>query len=192
MIYLVVLLVVIALYLLTFYNKLKRSQIQIRASVQEIGNQLKRQANLIPNLIDSAKGYMKHEKDIFTQLTNARKNIDEAVATNDLKKIDKSQNTITKALESLRIIVESNPQIQASGLIGNLMDELRDTADKLMYSRRTLIDLSADYNTSIVTIPGVWVASLFGFKEEKGLVVSTDSSQLEVTQKEMENPKVSL
>ena len=192
MIYLVVLLVVIALYLLTFYNKLKRFQIQIGASVQEIGNQLKRQANLIPNLIDSVKGYMTHEKDIFTQLTDARKNIDEAVATNDLKKIDKAQNTVTKALESLRIIVESNPQIQASSLVGNLMDELRDTADKLMYSRRTLIDLSADYNTTIVTIPGVWVAPIFGFKEEKGLIVAADSSQLEVSSKEMENPKVNL
>ena len=169
MIYFILALVVIALFLLAFYNKLRRFQVQIHASIQEIGNQLKRQSNLIPNLIDSVKGYMKHEKGIFEDLTNARKSIDDAIHTKDGKKIDQAQNLINKTISSLKIIMESNPQIQTSGLINNLMDELRDTADKLMYSRRTLIDLSADYNTAIVTIPGVWIAPLFGFKEEKGL-----------------------
>jgi len=192
MIYLILALVVIALFLLTFYNKLRRFQVQIRASIQEIGNQLKRQANLIPSLVDSVKGYMKHEKGIFEDLTNARKSIDEAINTKDGKKIDQAQNLINKTISSLKVIMESNPQIQTSGLINNLMDELRDTADKLMYSRRTLIDLSADYNTAIVTIPGIWIAPLFGFKEEKGLEMSTENDQLKVNQKDMENPKVTL
>jgi len=192
MFYLIPILVIAILLIFAFYNKIKRIQIQIVASVQEIGNQLKRQANLIPNLVDSVKGYMKHEKGIFDQLTNARKSVDEAVTSNNLQQIDKSQNMITKAMESLKIVVESNPQIQASGLVDNLMNELRDTADKLMYARRTLIDLSADYNTAISTIPGVWLAPAFGFKPEKGLVTPTDTKQIEVSQKEMDNPKVNL
>lgn len=192
MIYILALIIILALFVFSFYNKLKRLQVQIGASVQEIGNQLKRQANLIPNLVDSVKGYMKHEKGIFEDLTNARKSVDEAIASQDNKKIDKAQELINKGISSLKVIMESNPEIQTSGLINNLMDELRDTADKLMYARRTLIDLSADYNSSIVTIPGVWIASALGFKPEKGLETTTNSDQIKVTDEEMKNPKVTL
>jgi len=192
MIYILLVIIVLALFVLSFYNKLKRLQVLIGASIQEIGNQLKRQANLIPNLVDSVKGYMKHEKGIFEDLTNARKSIDEAIVNQDNKKIDKAQELINKSISSLKVIMESNPEIQTSGLVNNLMDELRDTADKLMYARRTLIDLSADYNSAIVTIPGVWIASAFGFKAEKGLETPTNSDQNKVTDEEMKNPKVNL
>ena len=192
MIYLIILVAVVLLYSFGFFNKLKTTQVRIRASIQEIGNQLKRQANLIPNLVDSAKGYMAHEKGIFDQLTDARKSVDQAVKTNDPKALDKSQDLINKVLGSIRVVMESNPEIKASNLVSNLMNELRDTADKLMYARRTLIDLSADYNTAISTIPGIWIAPLLGFKEEKGLVTPTDTDQIEVSSEETKNPKVVL
>jgi LemA protein len=192
MIYLIILVAVVLLYSFGFFNKLKTTQVRIRASIQEIGNQLKRQANLIPNLVDSAKGYMAHEKGIFDQLTDARKSVDQAVKTNDPKALDKSQDLINKVLGSIRVVMESNPEIKASNLVSNLMNELRDTADKLMYARRTLIDLSADYNTAISTIPGIWIAPLLGFKEEKGLVTPTDTDQIEVSSEETKNPKVEL
>jgi LemA protein len=192
MIYLIVILAIVVIFLLSFYNKLQRLQVHIKASIQEIGNQLKRQANLIPGLVDSVKGYMKHEKGIFDELTEARKSINNATTSNDPKKIDQAQASVSRVLDSLKVIVESNPQIQTSGLVNNLMDELRDTADKLMYARRTLIDLTADYNTAIVTIPGAWIAPLFGFIQQKGLVTPTDDSQLEVSSEEMKNPKVNL
>ena len=184
--------IVLALVLMSFYNKFKTLQIRIKASLQEIGNQLKRQADLIPNLVDSVKGFMKHEKGIFDELTSARKMVETAASSNDPKLIDKAQESINKVLSSLKVIVESNPQIQSSGLVNNLMDELRDTADKIMYARRTLIDLTADYNTAIATIPGVWVAQLFGFKEEKGLSLPERTSVTTVTSEDLKNPKVNL
>jgi len=186
------LLFVVALMMMTFYNKLRTLQVHIKASIQEIGNQLKRQADLIPNLVDSVKGYMKHEKGIFEDLTAARKTIETAAASNNPKLLDESQKSVNKVLSSLKVIVESNPELQTSGLVNNLMDELRDTADKLMYSRRTLIDLSADYNSNIVTIPGVWIANLFGFKEEKGLSIPEDASVTQVTSENLKNPQVKL
>jgi LemA protein len=192
MIYPIILLVIIVLYVFGFFNKLKTTQVRIKASIQEIGNQLKRQANLIPNLVDSAKGYMAHEKGIFDQLTDARKSINQAVENNDQKALDKSQDLINKALGSIKVIMESNPEIKASELIASLMNELRDTADKLMYARRTLIDLTADFNTAISTIPGIWLAPVLGFKEEKGLVTPTNTDQLEVSAEETKNPKVQL
>lgn len=192
MIYLIITLALIVVYLFSFYNKLRRFQIRIKASIQEIGNQLKRQANLIPSLVDSVKGYMKHEKGIFKDLTDARKTINQALETNDGAKIDQAQKLITKTIDSIKIIMESNPEIKSSELVTNLMNELRDTADKFMYSRRTLIDLSADYNTIIVTIPGAWIAPIFGFKEEKGLSTPTNNTQLTVSQEEMKDPQIKL
>ena len=190
--YVLIALAIIFLYVALFFNKLKTAQVRIKASIQEIGNQLKRQANLIPNLVDSVKGYMAHEKGIFDQLTEARKSIDQAVKTNDPKDLDKSQDLINKVLGSIKVVMESNPEIKASDLVSNLMDELRDTADKLMYARRTLIDLTADYNTAISTIPGMWIASILGFKEEKGLSTPTDGNQLKVSEEETKNPQVKL
>ncbi|MCL4383872.1 LemA family protein [Patescibacteria group bacterium] len=192
MIYLLIILAVIVIYALTFYNRLKTLQVQIRASIQEIGNQLKRQADLIPNLVESAKGYLKHEKDIFKMLTAARTSVLSAVESGSSAKIDEAQNLINKALQSFRAVLESNPQLQAATVVTDLMNELRDTADKLMYSRRTMIDLTADYNTAIATIPGVWLASLFGFQPEKGLDTPTTGPHLEVSESETVSPKVKL
>lgn len=186
------LLVVIALVVMNYYNKFRTLQVHIKASIQEIGNQLKRQADLIPNLIDSVKGYMKHEKGIFEDLTNARKTVETAAVSNDPKLLEESQKKINQVLSSLKVIVESNPQLQTSGLVNNLMDELRDTADKLMYSRRTLIDITADYNLNIATIPGIWIANLFGFKEEKGLSMPEDASVTQVTSENLKTPQVKL
>lgn len=183
---------VLIIFLISFYNKLKTLQARIKASIQEIGNQLKRQANLIPNLVESVKSYMTHEKGIYEEIVSARKTVEDAASSNDMKKIEKSQDAINKVLSSLKIIVESNPELKASNLVSDLMNELRDTADKLMYSRRTLIDLSADYNIAITTIPGVWVAPMFGFKEEKGLSTPTEGSHIEVSEEEMKDPKVNL
>jgi LemA protein len=192
MIYFVVVLAIIALFLLAFYNKLKRFQVQIKASIQEIGNQLKRQADLIPNLINSVKGYMTHEKGIFDELTEARKSIEKAVATNDPKALDQSQQLVNKVLGSIKVVMESNPEIKASTLVASLMDELRDTADKLMYSRRTLIDLTTDYNTIISTIPGIWIAPIMGFKEEKGLSTPIKGEHIEVSLEETKTPEINL
>ena len=187
-----VIVIVLALVLMSFYNKFKTLQVRIKASLQEIGNQLKRQADLIPNLVDSVKGFMKHEKGIFDELTSARKMVETAASSNNPELIDKAQKSISKVLGSLKVVVESNPEIQYSGLVNNLMDELRDTADKIMYARRTLIDLTADYNTGIATIPGLWIAQLFGFKEEKGLSLPDRTSAATVTSEDLKNPKVNL
>jgi LemA protein len=182
---------IIIIYFVAFFNGLKTLQVQIIASIQEIGNQLKRQSNLIPNLVDSVKGYMKHEKGIFEELTSARKLIDKADSM-DPKSVDKAQASINQVLKSLNVIVESNPEIKASTIVADMMQELRDTADKIMYSRRTLIDLSADFNIKISTIPGLWIAPMMGFQSQKGLDTPVSGEFLETTSAETVNPKVNL
>jgi LemA protein len=192
MIIAVIIIVVLALYLVGFFNSLKTTQVHIGASIQEIGNQLKRQSDLIPNLVDSVKGYMSHEKGIFDDLAEARKLVDSALQNQDPKSIDKAQALLNKSISSIRFIAESNPQIMASGLVTNLMNELRDTADKVMYARRTLIDLSADFNVKISTVPGVWLAPMFGFKPVVGLDTPVSGEFLAVSQADTANPTVKL
>jgi len=188
----VIVLVVLVIYVVGVYNGLQTIRTRIRASIQEIGNQLKRQAELIPNLVESAKSYLKHEKDIFAKLTEARKTIEAAVKSGATQKMIDAQETVQRVLGSLRVVVESNPQLQAAGVVSDLMNELRDTADKVMYARRTLIDLTADFNRILVTIPSSFIAKMFGFKPEEGLKVAETGEHLEVSKEEMKTPKVKL
>lgn len=186
--YLIIIPILIVIFIVSFYNGAKSTQIKIKASIQEIGNQLKRQTDLIPNLVSSVKGFLKQEKSIFDNLTEARKLID----IGKLQNLEKSQQLISKALGALKVIVESNPQIQSQQLVSKLMEELRDTSDKIMYSKRTLIDLTADYNTKISTIPGVWLAPLFNFKPEEGLKLENMDESLTVTAEDTKKPQVEL
>lgn len=192
MIIVIVILILLVLYLVGFFNGLRTTEVRINAAIQEIGNQLKRQSQLIPNLIESVKGYMKHEKNIFEDLTAARKMIDKAINSHDPGAIDQAQTMLTKTMGSLQVIAESNPQIMASSLINNMMNELRDTADKIMYARRTFIDLSADFNVKISTIPGIWLAPLMGFKKKTGLETPETKDITAVSESETKNPEVKL
>ncbi|MEK7521183.1 MAG: LemA family protein [Patescibacteria group bacterium] len=182
--------VLIGGYLLYVYNTLSTFKVRVRASIQEIANQLKRQADLIPNLESSVKGYLKHEKGIFKDLTDARKSVVAAQKSGSLAQAEKASEKLAAVLPQIRIAVESNPEIKGSTVVTNLMDELRDTADKVMYSRRTLIDLTADYNTMLVNFPSNIVANMFGFRQEKGLETPESLDNLKVTSEETKTPKI--
>lgn len=178
-------------YVVSLYNWLQTALTRITASIQDIGNQLKRQASLIPNLEKSAKAYLKHEKDIFADLTNARKAV-EVAQGGDMSKIEKAADALNNLVPKLHILVESNPEIKGEKVITKLMDELTDTADKLTYARRVVIDLTADYNQRLVTFPSNFLAGWMGFKSQKGLETPTSGSHLSVSDEEMKEPKVSL
>lgn len=182
----------IGFYILSVFNKFKTIDVRIKASIQEIGNQLKRQAEMIPNLVASVKGYMKHEQTALDKITDARKAIMEAVKTNDSQKLVDAASAMASALTPIKAVFESTPELKAAEPTQKLMDELRDTADKVMYSRRTLIDLTADYNTMVVTVPSSMVANAFKFTQKPGLKTADSGPQLEVSAKEMETPKVAL
>ena len=188
----IIVLALVIFWVISTYNFFVSSKARIKASVQEIGNQLKRQADLIPNLESSAKGYLKHEKDIFKQLTDARKAITEAVGTGNLDKMTAASAKLSSVLPSLRVAVEDNPEIKGDSVVTKLMDELRDTSDKVMYSRRLLIDLTADFNVKRVSFPSSLVANAFGIEEQKGLVTPEVGEHLEVSSSETKSPKINL
>jgi len=189
-----ILIAAMAVYIFSAYNKFVTIKTRIKASIQEIGNQLKRQADLIPNLVSSVKGYMKHESKIFKDLTEARKMIMAAVKSGSAQKMVDASVAASKALSPIQVIVESTPELKAAGPTVKLMDELRDTSDKVMYSRRTLIDLSADYNVMVVRFPTNLIANLFKFEQETGLKMPEGAREeaTEVKKEELKSPKVDL
>lgn len=185
-------LILFVLWIVSEYNFFVSSKARVKAAVQEIGNQLKRQADLIPNLEASVKGYLKHEKDIFTALTEARKAIAGAIKSGDTQKMSDASSMLSNVLPKLSIAVEDNPELKASEVVSKLMDELRDTADKIMYARRLLIDLTADYNVRRVSFPSSLVANAFSFSEMAGIITPASGEFLEVSERDIKNPKVSL
>jgi len=191
-IFILIAIFVLIAYVWSLYNRLVTIKTRIKASIQEIGNQLKRQADLIPSLVDSVKGYLKHEKGIFTELTDARKAILAATSKNDPQMLVDASEKVRSTLGHFTALLESTPQLRAVEAVSKLIDELRDTADKVMYSRRVLIDLSADYNIMIVTFPNSLVAKIFKFQPEKGLQTPESGEYLEVSAEETKRPKVDL
>jgi len=143
-------------------------------------------------LESSAKGYLIHEKGIFDELTSARKAISSAVDSGNLKKMADAGKMLSDVLPKIQVVVESNPEIKGSEVVKTLMDELRDTSDKVMYARRLLIDLTADYNVKRVSFPSNIIAGMFHFEELKGLETLVSGSSMKVSEGEMKTPKVNL
>jgi len=184
--------VLLIIWMVAEYNFFVTAKARIKAAVQEIGSQLKRQADLIPNLVSSAKGYLKHEKGIFEKLTEARKAVSGALSSGDAQKMSVAGSKLAQILPILQVAVEDNPELKGSEVVTNLMNELRDTADKIMYARRLVIDLTADYNVKRVTFPTSMLAGMFGFGEMAGLITPDRGEHLEVTASEMKSQKVDL
>lgn len=192
---LIVLAVIVLLavfWAISTYNFFVSSKARIKAAVQEIGNQLKRQAELIPNLESSAKGFLKHEKGIFKELTDARRQISSAVKSGDVQKMAEAGSRLAGVLPSLRIAVEDNPEIKGDKVVTKLMDELRDTSDKIMFARRLVIDLTADFNVKRVSFPSSTIANMFGFSELPGIITPETGEHVEVSAEETKTPKISL
>jgi len=184
----------IIFWFVSIYNFFVSSKARIDASIQEIGNQLKRQSELIPNLEESVKGYLKHEKKIYENLTEARKAIANALNSKSLQEMADAGSKLSSILPNIQVIVEQNPELKGSQVVSKLMEELRDTADKLMYARRLLIDLVADYNVKRVTFPSSLVANFFGFSQMKGILLDDNLGTQARTlgAKELKTPKINL
>src|SRR4030042_4384545 len=109
--------VVLVLWVISTYNFFVSTKTRLGASIQEIGNQLKRQTELIPNLEASAKGYLAHEKGIFDELTAARKAISSAVSSGVVKKMTDAGTMLSDVLPKIKVVVESNPEIKGSEVV---------------------------------------------------------------------------
>ncbi|MHA2431571.1 MAG: LemA family protein [Promethearchaeota archaeon] len=171
----IIIVVIFALIYWGFYNKIIRTENRIDNSWSQIDVQLKRRADLIPNLMETVKGYMKHEKEVLENVTKARSAIMDAKTPQE--NID-ADNMLTGALKSLFAVSENYPDLKANQNFLNLQDELTHTEDKIAYSRQHYNDSVLAYNNTIETFPGIWFAKRMNRKTREMIQIPEASKEL--------------
>lgn len=177
---LIAVIVFLGLYLIGIYNTLVRLRNQVKNAWSQIDVQLKRRHDLIPNLIDTVKGYMQHERQTFETITAYRS---QAMAANTVGEKSIAESKLGGALGQLRIAVENYPDLKANQNFLALQEELTSTENKISYSRQAYNDGVLGLNNKIQMFPSNIIAGMFGFKE-------SEFFEIEVPQ-EREVPKVS-
>lgn len=155
--------VLIGLFLISTYNTLVVLRTRIKEALSGIDVQLKRRADLIPNLVETVKGYAKHEKEVFENVTKARSSL---MSAGSLSEKAEADNILTGALKSLFAVAEAYPELKANTNFQDLQRQLEDTEDKVSYSRQFYNSNVLELNTKVQMFPSNLVAMLFAFKEE--------------------------
>ena len=157
-------LALLVIYVWVTYNSLVVLKTRIQESLSGIDVQLKRRIDLIPNLIETVKGYAKHEKSVFENVTKARSALMKADTIADKAQ---ANNMLTDALKSLFAVAEAYPDLKASDNFKELQRQLEDTEDKIAYSRQFFNSNVLEYNTKLKVFPNNMIANMLGFKEEE-------------------------
>jgi len=146
------------------YNRIVSEEQQVESAWSQVENQLQRRADLIPNLVETVKGYARHEKGVFDDIANAR-----AAMLGASSRADKIQsaNQLESAIGKLISLSEAYPQLKADGNFQRLMDELAGSENRLAVERKRYNDAVQQYNTDIKGIPGAWWAKIGGFQPKE-------------------------
>jgi LemA protein len=155
---------VVVLFIILLYNSLIRLRNQVKNSFAQIDVQLKRRNDLIPNLVETVKGYMKHERKVLENITKARSAVLQA-KTMDAK--SKASNKLSETLKSLFAVSENYPQLKANENFMQLQEELTGTENKISYARQHYNDIVMMFNTKIQTFPNNIFANTLNFKKEQ-------------------------
>ncbi len=172
-------LVIIVLMFIFYYNRFVVLDNRIDNSLSQIDVQLKKRADLVPNLLNTVKGYMKHERDVIKEVTEARK---ELMGAKSLQKRAKAGAELQNALRSLFALAENYPNLKANENFLHLQQELSAIEDRVAYARQFYNDSILTYNNSVETFPGRFFANIYSKKEKPFL---------EITEEERAVPKVS-
>ncbi len=155
-------LALIVLWYVGTYNKFVRLRQRVKNAWAQIEVQLKRRHDLIPNLVNSVKGYMQHEKGTLEAVVNARSR---AVSAATPEEAIQAEGELTRALRQLLMVVENYPNLKADQHVLELMEELRNTENQIAFARQAYNDVVMIFNTAIKKIPDSIVASQMGLKE---------------------------
>lgn len=156
-----VIVVAIAFWIMMTYNTLVREKKKVENSWSQIDVQLKRRSDLIPNLVNAVKGYMKFESDTLEKVMNARARA--LGASNQKERMD-AEGEVSGFLGRLLAVVENYPELKANQNVMSLQEELSNTENKISYSRQFYNDITMKYNTAIEVFPSNIIANIFSFK----------------------------
>ncbi len=166
--------IVVALWLVLMFNGLVRTRNQVKNSWAQIDVQLKRRADLIPNLIETVKGYAKHEREVFMEVTKARANMMKAGTVAEKAK---ASNALGDTLKSLFAVAENYPQLKANENFLQLQEELSGTESKIAYARQFYNDMVMTYNTKLQVFPTNMFANMMGFKSEQSFEAAPEDKE---------------
>lgn len=169
-----VLIVLVLFWLISAYNSLVTKRNRVKEAFSQIDVQLKRRSSLIPNLIETVKGYVKHEKEVLEEVTKARTSLMHATTPG---KQAQANDMLSGALKSLFAVAENYPNLKASENFKELQSELSDTETKVAASRQFYNQNVLDLNTSIQTFPVSLISSMFGFREEEFFKATEDEKK---------------
>lgn len=178
MIVIIVVLVLLVLYVISIYNKLVNSKNKVENQFSQVDIQLKRRADLIPNLVETVKGYTKHEEGTFTKVVEAR---NKALSANSINEKIEANNELSGALSKLLMLSEAYPDLKANENFLSLQNDLKETEDKITYARQFYNDSAMDFNNVVEMFPSNIIASMFKFKEFE---------YFKIDEKEKKTPKV--
>ena len=163
LIVIVVLVVLLGILLVGMYNGLVRSRLRVREAWSGIDVQLKRRSSLIPNLVETVRGYASHERETLENVTRARAQLDNAGTAGEAAQ---ANNFLTQTLRSLFAVSEAYPDLKANTNFLQLQADLSDTEDKIAYARQFYNRNVLSYNGKVQTVPTAIIAGMFGFSAE--------------------------
>ncbi|MGM9882324.1 MAG: LemA family protein [Bacilli bacterium] len=174
----IAIIILLVFYVIGVYNKLVNARNKVNDQFSQIDVQLKRRSDMIPNLVETVKGYAKHEEKTLTEVVEARNKMTSA---NGINEELEASNEVTNALNKLFALSEAYPELKANSNFMSLQSDLKETEDKLSYARSFYNDTVLNYNNLREQFPSNIVASIFGFKKIEFFKVS---------EKEKENVEV--
>ena len=152
---------VLGIWLISTYNGLAALRLRLQNAWRQIDVQLRRRYDLIPNLVETVKGYMQYEQDTLQKVIEARS---QAMAAKGIKEAAAAQNALTQSLGQVFALMENYPDLKASKNVLDLQEELRTTENQIAFARQYYNDLATQYNTKQQVFPSNILAGLFGFK----------------------------
>ena len=161
---LLIIVAVIVLWTISTYNGLVTLRQRVKNAWSQIDVQLQRRFDLIPNLIETVKGYMEHEKEVLTKVTELRTAWASAGSVKEKSDLD---NQLSGALKTIMAVSENYPDLKANQNFSELQEELQNTENKIAFSRQFYNDIVTKYNTKLEVVPSNIIASMFGFKPEE-------------------------
>ena len=163
------------------YNSIQSKDEGVKAAWSEVLNQYQRRADLVPNLVNTVKGYAAHEEAVFTQVTNARARVGQTTLSVDdlddaakMAQFQAAQGELSSALSRLMVVSENYPQLKADGLFQNLQAQLEGTENRVTVARQRFIEATQDFNTFVRQFPQNLTAMIFGYKTKASFTVENE------------------
>ena len=173
----IAIIVIIVIAIIGIYNGLVTSRMKVKNAWSQIDVQLQRRFDLIPNLVEAVKGYMQHEKDTLEKVTGLRTAWANASTVGEKAELD---NQLSSTLKTIMAVSENYPDLKANQNFSELQEELRNTENKISYSRQFYNDSVTMYNTKLQVFPSNIIASMFSFKPEELFKVDSDEARKNV------------